>query len=173
MVKTFALSAFAALTLAGAAHAQAGVLGGDAAACGGGEGPAVLANIVGLKDRKGDLKLELYPATEADFLKDDRDLLAQGKLFRRVRAATPPSGPVAMCMRVPRPGRYALLFTHNRDGKNKFSVWSDGAGFASNRKLGRSRPQLAQAIVDVAAGVTTVTIRAQYLRGLSGFGPVG
>ena len=153
------------------AQAQAGILGGDAAACTGG-GPAILANIVGLKDRQGELKLELYPATEQDFLKDDRDLLAQGKLFRRVRAPTPPAGAVALCMRVPRPGRYALLFTHNRDGKNKFSFWSDGAGFASNGKLGRSRPKVEQAAVDVPAGVATVTIRAQYLRGLSGFGPV-
>lgn len=153
-------------------QAQAGVLGGDAPACTGGEGPAILATIVGLKDRNGDLKLELYPANEQDFLKDDRDLVKQGKLFRRVRAPTPRAGGVAMCMRVPRPGRYALLFTHNRDGRNKFSFWSDGAGFASNQKLGRSRPKVAQAVVDVPAGVATVTIRAQYLRGLGGFGPV-
>ena len=153
-----------------AGPAQADVLGPDAAACAGG-GPAILATIVGLKDRKGEMKLELYPATEQDFLRDDRDLIREGKLFRRIRVPTPPAGAVAMCMRVPRPGRYALLFTHNRDGKNKFSFWSDGAGFASNGKLGRSRPKLRQAVVDVS-GVTHVTIRAQYLRGLGGFGPL-
>lgn len=148
------------------------VLGGDAAACTGGQGPAVLAQIVGLKDRQGELKLELYPANEQDFLKDDRDLIRAGKLFRRIRVPVPPQGPVALCIRVPRPGRYAVLFTHNRDGRNKFSIWSDGAGFASNQKLGRSRPKLAQAVVDVPAGVLRVTMRAQYLRGLSGFGPL-
>ena len=44
-------------------------------------------------------------------------------------------------MRVPAPGRYALLFTHNRDGKNKFNFWADGAGFASQRasSAGRGR----------------------------------
>ena len=162
----------ALLALAAPAAADAGILGGDAPACASGEGPAVLATIIGLKDRKGELKLELYPANSQDFLKDDRDLVKEGKLFRRIRVPTPAIGPVAMCMRVPRPGRYALLFTHNRDGKNKFSVWSDGAGFASNQKLGRARPQVDQALVDVAAGVTQVTIRAQYLRGLSGFGPL-
>ena len=150
----------------------AAILGADATACVDG-GPAVLATIVGLKDRQGELKLELYPPTDQDFLKDDRDLLRQGKLFRRVRAPTPQAGPVAMCMRVPRAGRYALLLTHNRDGRNKFSIWSDGAGFASNQRLGRSRPKVGQAIIDVPAGVADVTIHAQYLRGLSGFGPVG
>ena len=158
--------------LAATPVAAAGVLGGDAAACTSGAGPAVLVTVTGLKDRRGELKLELYPANGQDFLRDDRDLVKEGKLFRRVRVPTPQSGAVAMCMRVPRPGRYALLFTHNRDGKNKFSIWSDGAGFASNQKLGRSRPKLEQAIVDVPAGVLAVTMRAQYLRGLSGFGPV-
>ena len=162
----------AALLLAfAAAPAPADVLGEDAAACRA-NGPAILATVTGMKDRRGELKLELYPANEQDFLRDDRDLIREGKLFRRIRVPTPQTGIVQLCIRVPRPGRYALLFTHNRDGKNKFSIWSDGAGFASNQKLGRSRPQLRQAIVDVPAGVASVFIRAQYLRGLSGFGPI-
>ena len=161
------------LAIPGTASAQGAPIGSDAGACETRSGPAILADIVGLKDRKGDLTLELYPANETDFLKDDRDLLAEGKTFRRVRVATPPSGPVALCIRVPRPGRYALLFTHDRDGKHKFSFWSDGAGFPSNRKLGRSRPKVDQALVDVGPGVVHLTIRAQYLRGFSGFGPIG
>ena len=95
-------------------------------------------------------------------------------LFRNIWSTEEQSqGPIVLCIRVPGPGPYALLFTHNRDGKNKFSVWSDGAGLVGTGNLGRSRPRLAQAIVDVPAGVKTVTMRAQYLRGLSGFGPVG
>jgi hypothetical protein len=39
-------------------------------------------------------------------------------------------------------------------------------------KLGRSRPKVEQALVEVGAGVTTVRITVQYLRGLGGFGPV-
>ncbi len=78
-----------------------------------------------------------------------------------------------MCIRAPAPGRYALLFTHDRDGRNKFDFWKDGAGFPSNAKLGRARPKLSQAVINVGTGVTTTTIRAQYLRGLGGFGPVG
>ncbi len=101
--------------------------------CGGLRGwrrPAILARIEGLKDRKGNLKLELYPANEEDFLQDDGVLVRAGKTFRRVQVPTPASGArVEMCIRVPRPGRYALLFTHDRDGKNKFNFWSDGAGF--------------------------------------------
>ena len=156
--------------LAGSAGAQ--VLGSDAAACRPGEGPAIAVEVTGLKDRTGELKLELYPGEEADFLKGDRVLIAAGKTFRRVVVPTPVKGTPMLCIRAPRPGHYALLLTHNRDGKNKFSFWTDGAGFASNTKLGRSRPKVEQALVEVGAGVTTVRITVQYLRGLGGFGPV-
>jgi uncharacterized protein (DUF2141 family) len=162
-----------AVAIAAPAMAQPGILGPEAAACAPGGGPAIQANIVGLKDRTGELKLELYPNNEQDFLKDDRDLLKAGKLFHRVRVPTPAAGAISLCMRVPHPGRYALLFTHNRDGKNKFSFWSDGAGFPSNVKLGRSRPKVGQAEIAVGEGVAVTTIRAQYLRGLGGFGPIG
>lgn len=148
-------------------------IGSDSSACAAGGGPAVRANIIGLKDRTGRLKLELYPANEADFLRDDTLLLREGKTFRRVWAQTPSSGDVSLCIRVPAAGRYALLFTHDRDGKNKFNFWKDGAGFPSNTRLGRARPKLSAAVIDVGRGVTTTTIRAQYLRGLSGFAPIG
>lgn len=159
-----------AVTVAMPAHAQA--IGGDAGACGAGGGPAILANLGGLKDRNGVLKLELYPANEADFLAPDTKLIAAGKVFRRIRVEVPASGPVEICMRVPRPGRYALLAVHDRDGKNKFNFFSDGAGFPSNAKLGMSRPKLAQALIDVGPGVVSTVIRLQYLRGISGFGPM-
>jgi uncharacterized protein (DUF2141 family) len=166
------LLALGLLALGGAAPGRGQVLGPDAEGCVPGHGSAIQVNVVGLKDRTGELKLELYPATEEDFLKDDRDLIRQGKVFRRVRVPTPHAGPVALCIRVPRAGRYALLLTHNRDGKNKFSVWQDGAGFPSNRRLGRQRPKLDGAVIDVGPGVAVTTIRAQYLRGLGGFAPV-
>lgn len=171
MTRTPILAAAGMLALAGPARTQ-GIIGPEAGACTHGSGPAIQVNIVGLKDRKGELKLELYPANEDDFLKDDRDLIHEGKLFRRVRTPTPAGGPVSMCMRVPVPGRYALLVTHNRDGKNKFSFWSDGAGFPSDQKIGRSRPSVTQAEITVGQGITVTSVRVQYLRGLGGFGPI-
>jgi uncharacterized protein (DUF2141 family) len=166
------LAAFCLLFAANAASAQS-VNGNDADACDGNHGSAIKATIVGLKDRAGRLKLELYPGTQADFLKDDRDLVREGKFFRRIWSPTPQSGAVILCIRAPRPGRYALLFTHDRDGQNKFNFWKDGAGFPANTKLGRSRPKVDQALITVGSGVTNVTIRAQYLRGLGGFSPIG
>lgn len=153
--------------------AQARVLGSDAAACVQRDQPALEVTIQGLKDRTGNLKLELFPATEEDFLKDDRDLIAAGKFFRRVRIATPADATVTMCIKAPAPGRYALFVTHDRDNKNKFNVWTDGAGLPTSQRLGRSKPKLSQAIVDIPRGVGRITVRMQYLRGvIPSFGPV-
>ena len=144
-------------------------LGADAAVCEAGH-PAILATVVGLKDRTGILKLELYPATPDDFTRDDRDLIAEGKTFRRVTVQVPASGPVQLCIRVPAPGRYTLLMTHNRDGQTKFNYKIDGAGVPSNRRIGMSKPKSDAALVEVGSAALPVTIRAQYL-GLFGFSP--
>lgn len=162
----------AALALAAPAAARAGALGGEAAACAPGGGPAIRANITGLKDRTGSLKLELYPATEADFLRNHSKLIAERKIFRRVWASIPADGAVAMCIRVPRPGRYALVFTHDRDGRSKFNFWTDGVGFPSRAKLRRTRPTVEQAAITVGRGVAVADIRTQYLRGIRGFAPL-
>jgi len=160
-----------AVAVPGVAHAD--VLGEDSAACTSMGYSAILANIVGLKDRSGRLKLELWRARDDEFLHDDWVLAGEGKFFRRVWADPPLSGPVSICIKAPGPGTYALFFTHDRDGKNKFNFWKDGAGLPNSTRLGRNRPTLALAEVTVGIGVTTVTIRAQYLRGIfSGFGPV-
>jgi uncharacterized protein (DUF2141 family) len=80
----------AAALLMAATPADAQVLGSDAAACSAGGGSAILVQVTGLKDRKGRIKLELYPATEADFLKDDDNLVAEGI----------PAGPATPCEHV-------------------------------------------------------------------------
>ncbi|MBC9034259.1 DUF2141 domain-containing protein [Sphingomonas sp. JC676] len=169
------LKVLAALALAGLALpatpalAQQDPVDGS---CAFGSGPKLYVTVQGLKDRTGRLKLELYPANETDFLRDDRDLKKEGKPFRRIWATTPQSGPVVLCIRAPSAGQWALLFTHDRDGKNKFNFWQDGAGFTSSQRLGRSRPKVGQARVNIPANGGGVTVRAQYLRGLGGFGPL-
>ena len=172
-IRTLAVAALAMAALPAGAAVAGTPLVSDRAACINNDGPAIRVNVTGLKDRTGRLKVELYPANEADFLKDDRDLRAEGKTFRRIWADMPASGDPTLCIRAPQPGRYALFFTHDRDGKNKFNFWEDGGGVPSNQKMGRSKPKVESAVVNVGSGVTTVNITAQYLRGIiPSFGPV-
>lgn len=135
-------------------------------------GPSFLVNVVGLKDRKGRLKLELYPANDHDFLADDNILIAKGKVFRRVEVPVPPSGPVSLCIRAPAPGRYSLSLLHDRDSDRKFSLSVDGIGFAANPKLRFSKPSAEAASAVVGSGPARTTIILNYRKGLLSIGPL-
>lgn len=135
-------------------------------------GPAYRVDVQGLKDRRGRLKLELYPANDADFLADDNVLVAAGKPFRRVEATVPPAGPVELCIRAPGPGTYALSLLHDRDANRRFAVSVDGIGFAGNPKLGWAKPAAAAASAPVGADPAHIRIILNYRRGLLSVGPV-
>ncbi|HEX7876606.1 MAG TPA: DUF2141 domain-containing protein [Sphingobium sp.] len=136
------------------------------------KGPAYLVEVKGLKDRHGLLKLELYPASDADFLADDNVLVAAGKPFGRVEAPVPSAGPVQLCIRAPAPGVYALSLLHDRDANHKFALSVDGVGFAGNPRIGWSKPRAAAASAAVGPSPTRVTIIVNYRRGLLSFGAV-
>ena len=136
-------------------------------------GPALMITVIGLKDRGGTIKAELYPANDTDFLADDNVLVSEGKTFRRVVIATPGSGSVQLCLRAPAAGSYGLSLLHDRDGNRKFSLSIDGIGLGGNpESLGPTKPKIAVGRVSVASGVTPVTVRMMYRRGLFSFGPL-
>lgn len=152
--------AFALILMPSTAHASPG------ASC---SGSAVDVSVEDLKDRTGRLFVELYPATEADFLKDKEELIGDGKTFRRAVSPVPAQGPVRLCMTAPGPGRYALIVIHDRDGRDKFSIGKDGLGLPISRSLGSARPRVSQATVTFASAPLSLRIRMQYLKGLKGF----
>jgi uncharacterized protein (DUF2141 family) len=129
-------------------------------------GPAFLVNVNGLKDRRGRLKLEVYPANDQDFLRDDNELIAAGKTFRRVEVDVPASGTPQLCVRLPGPGRYGVMVLHDRDSNRKFGWRVDGIGFASNPRLGLSKPHSAKASATAANAPTRLDIVMNYQRGL-------
>jgi uncharacterized protein (DUF2141 family) len=135
-------------------------------------GPAVLINVMGLKDRSGRLRAELYPANDDDFLEDDKILVRARKTFHRVEMTLPPSGPVQLCIRVPGPGPFALALLHDRDMNRKFGFSSDGFGFPGNPVLRLGRPKAASATFVAGKGITEIDIRMNYRRGLLSFGPL-
>lgn len=129
-------------------------------------GPAFLVGVNGLKDRTGNLKVEVYPATEGDFLADDNVLVAAGKTFRRVEIDVPASGTPVVCVRVPGPGRYGVMVLHDRDSNRKFGWRTDGIGFAGNPKLGLSKPKAARASAAAGNAPTRIDVVMNYQRGL-------
>jgi uncharacterized protein (DUF2141 family) len=135
-------------------------------------GPAFVIDVTGLKDRRGLIRVELYPANDHDFLADDNVLIAAGKAFARVERPVPQSGPVALCIRAPAAGTYALSLLHDRDGNRKFGLSTDGVGFPGNPRIGLGKPRAADASAEVGSGVTHLSVRMNYRRGLFSLGPV-
>lgn len=129
-------------------------------------GPAFIVNVAGLRDRIGQLKLEVYPATDEDFLADDNVLVAAGKTFRRVEVPVPASGPIELCVRVPRAGRYGVVVLHDRNSNRRFNWRTDGIGFAGNPRLGLSQPDAEEASAIASSRRTSIIIVMNYLRGL-------
>ena len=136
------------------------------------EVPGFLVDVEGLKDRRGRLRLELYPANQDDFLQDDNVLVAHGKAFRRVDVPVPQSGAVALCIRAPAPGIYAISLLHDRDGNRRFGLSSDGVGFAGNPRLGLSKPDARAASAWTGPHLTRITIVLNYRHGLFSFRPL-
>jgi len=137
-------------------------------------GPSLIVNLLGLKDRAGNMKVELYPANDTDFLADDNILLNAGKTFRRVVVDVPASGPVQICIRAPAPGTYGLTVLHDRDKDRKFNLsrtTGDGIGFGGNPKSqGPFKPKIAVARVNVGSGPTPVNVVMLYRTGLLSLG---
>ncbi|WP_019832080.1 DUF2141 domain-containing protein [Sphingomonas sp. PR090111-T3T-6A] len=136
-------------------------------------GPAILISPLGLKDRTGTLRAELFPPDQAGFLADDNVLVAAHKTFRRAIIPLPAQGPVRLCIRVPSPGAYTLALTHDRAGKPKFDFWRDGIGFPGNPRIGHAAPPAAEARILAGPGLTRTAIILNYRRGILGFGPLG
>ncbi|WP_059151166.1 DUF2141 domain-containing protein [Novosphingobium barchaimii] len=152
---------------AAAAVASTPDLGKAEARCRPGEsGAAFTVEVEGLKDRTGNLKLEVYPANDRDFLADDNKLVGAGKTFRRVEIPVPASGPVRLCVRVPRPGTYAVSLLHDRDQDRKFNWKVDGIGFAGNPRLFLGKPRAASASANAGGAPTRLSIVLNYRRGL-------
>ena len=135
-------------------------------------GPAFLVDVLGLKDRQGRLKIEVYPAADDDFLADDNVLVAQGKTFRRVEVNVPADATPRVCIRVPGPGTYAVTVLHDRNLDRKFNVSHDGIGFSGNPKLGWFKPKARSVAVTNGGGLTTLRVVMNYRSGLFSFGPI-
>ena len=156
------------LLAAGPALKSSPDLGKAEGRCRPGEGgPALLVEAVGMKDRSGQMKLEVYPANDQDFLADDNVLVAAGKTFRRVEIATPQSGNVVLCVRIPGPGTYAVSLLHDRNSDRRFGWKVDGIGFSANPRLGWSKPKAhASRVIVNGGGVSRISVVMNYKSGL-------
>jgi len=156
---------FAALMLASLPVAARGPAYGS---CSGVEGEtAAVVHVSGFKDRTGNLRVELYPATDEDFLAPGRLLREQGKTFQRIDIPTPPEGDPVVCVALPAEGLYAIAVLHDRNASGKLDPFSDGFGFPNNPRLGFSKPAVGKVSFTAGAGQTRIDVLLNYWNGLA------
>ena len=147
---------------------EAHILGPQPEACAAdAAGPAVLVHVDGFKDRSGNLRVELYPAVEGEFLAPGSKLRAEGKVFQRIDNPTPESGDAEVCVVLPAPGPFAIAVLHDRNASGKLDAFSDGFGFPNNPRLGYGKPDAAAATFHANGGVTRLDVVLNYWNGLS------
>ena len=160
MVKQMLMLAAGVSALVAPTAAQA-ALGPDAASCReGASAPAVLVNVTGFKVRAGKLRVQLYGDNAADFLKT-------GKKMRRIDLPVTATGPMRVCVAVPKSGTYAIAVRHDVQGNG--SDWNDGGGFSRNPKLSllSLKPKYQQVAIPVGDGVKPVDVVLNYRQGLA------
>lgn len=166
MFKLMSSVAIGALAFVVPATAAGAALGPDAASCrAGANEPAVLVNVSGFKTRSGNVRVQLYGGDPADFL-------AKGKWVRRVDLPVTASGPMKVCVALPKAGNYAVAVRHDVDGNGKSSM-SDGGGFSRNPNISlfKLKPRFQQTVIAVDHGVTPVNVILNYKQGLT-VGPI-
>jgi uncharacterized protein (DUF2141 family) len=143
----------------------------DLAHCAAGR-PGLQVEITGLKARDGEIRVELYPDHDPDFLSDKDKLIYEGKTFRRIIFHPPDRGPVTGCLPIPAPGRYSVAIIHDRNADRHFNWRQDGVAFPGNPHLGLGKPPARKAWVTVGEGVTKIAVTMQYYNGFLSIGPV-
>ena len=165
MLKLFGPVGAAAITLAAtfaAAEPAGAVLGPDAARCRSGSAePALLVNVTGLKNRRGEIRVKVFGSNPDEFM-------VRGKGVRRLDVPVTGAGAMQICIALPRTGTYAIVVRHDADANGKTS-WNDGAGYSNNPSLSlmNLKPPYKKVAVAVGNGVRPVSVVLNYRRGLS------
>jgi uncharacterized protein (DUF2141 family) len=150
--------------------ADATVLGPDASICGANSSSAVLVKITGLKSRVGAVRARTFLGANPKGWFDKKMAL------KRTEVRVPATGPIEICMAVPKPGGYVVDVRHdaNSDGKTDKA---DGAGASGNPDISLfsfllgKKPPASKVVVNVGTGVTTINVLVKYVQGGS-FKPV-
>lgn len=150
------------LLLASAGGGSAAIAGADSAACASGK-PSVLVHVSGLKRPSGKLKIGIYEAGQ---------YLKRKGTVNKETVPVRSSGPLDVCLAVPKPGRYAVAIHHDLNANGGRDI-NDGAGYSNNPKLSLTnlKPAFSRTSVQVGSAPRRVGVVMQYRKGLS-VGPV-
>lgn len=118
--------------------------------------PAINLRVHKFKDRKGNIRAQLYNDKPEDFLE-------KGKKLLRIELKVPEGdAPVEICVPLQEPGVYALFLLHDRNENGKANVFSEGFGISNNPKMKLRRPRHDEAAFEIGNEVLDMDVDLQY-----------
>lgn len=123
-----------------------------------GEGPAVWMRVMGIKNSTGNIRVNLYRGTAADWMES-------GRWLNRIEMPAR-EGTMMICMPVPEPGNYAIAIRHDANNNGKTDITSDGGGMSNNPRINifnLGRPGVDKTRFSVGRDVVRMNIRMRYL----------
>ncbi len=152
------IGAALALSLAGFSSVSAATkITNDMSKCGGTQ-PAVLITVKGVKSSKGKIRVQVYPATKAAWLK-------KGAWINRIELPAK-SGEMKVCMPVPKSGSYGIAVRHDINANGKTDLSTDGGGMSNNPSinvLNLGKPPVTKVAFAVGDGVKAISISMKYM----------
>lgn len=147
-----------ALPLAGPAQAQyKQKITNDLGKCRG-DGPAVRVTATEIKSSAGKVRVQLYRATQ-------RDWLADGRWINRIEVPAQ-AGTMTFCLPVPEPGSYAVAIRHDINGNGHTDLTQDGGGMSNNPSINvfnLGKPSYTKTAFSVGHEVKSISVRVRYL----------
>lgn len=122
-----------------------------------GAGPAVRVNVSGIRSAQGNIRVQIYRATEADWLQS-------GRWMYRIEVPAQ-AGNMSFCLPVPAEGSYAVAVRHDVNGNGSTDLRTDGGAMSNNPALNLfnlGRPSVRRTAFNVS-GVTTININMRYM----------
>ncbi len=156
-----ALGLAALLAAAGAASAaavQQNVIGNNLDRCDKGSGPALLVTVDGVKASKGNMRVQTYRATKAEWLEG-------GKWLNRIELPAR-AGTMTFCLPVPQAGTYGVAVRHDLNGNGKTDLTQDGGGMSNNPSINifnLGKPSYTKVGVAVGNEPRAIRIQMKYM----------
>ncbi|MCJ1960227.1 DUF2141 domain-containing protein [Novosphingobium mangrovi (ex Hu et al. 2023)] len=149
------------LAVAGAAPASAqfrNEISNDLRKCTSASGPGLLVTVDGVKASQGDMRVQSYRATKADWLE-------KGHWLSRIEVPAK-AGTMTFCLPVPGPGTYGVAVRHDLNGNGKTDITEDGGAMSNNPSINifnLGKPSYTKVGVEVGSKVKSIRVQMKYM----------
>jgi uncharacterized protein (DUF2141 family) len=130
----------------------------DMRRCAAGAGPAVMLTVDGVKASAGNVRVQSYRATPADWLQ-------KGRWLSRIEVPAR-AGSMTFCLPVPGAGNYAIAVRHDVNGNGETDITTDGGAMSNNPSINifnMGRPSVSRTAFAVGNGVKAIRVQMKYL----------